>query len=216
MTLREVIERPLLRGHIHFACAIVAPFALVVLLVVAQSPAAYVSAAIFGAGLILLFSVSAAYHLVPWPAKAHAIARRVDQSTIFLAIGASYTPFCLLALPLPWGIPILVAVWTLCALGIGLKLTWPGAPLWLSVGSYLVVGWVALVTIHPLSTAISAVALAAMVGAGLLYSLGALAYATRWPNPIPRLIGHHEVFHLLVAAASAVLYGVVALEVLPS
>ena len=62
----------------------------------------------------------------------------------------------------------------------------------------------------------SAAALGAMIVAGLLYSLGALAYATHWPNPFPRLIGHHEVFHLLVAAASIVLYGVVALEVLPS
>jgi hemolysin III len=216
MTLREVIERPLLRGHIHLACALVAPFALGVLLIVAQTPAAYVSATVFGLGLILLFSVSAAYHLVPWPPRAHPIARRIDQSTIFLAIGASYTPFCVHALAPTWGIPILVTVWTLCLAGVALKVTWPGAPVWLGVGSYLVVGWVALVTIQPLSTAMSAAALGAMIAAGLLYSLGALAYATHWPNPFPRLIGHHEVFHLLVAAASVVLYGVVALEVLPS
>ncbi|MGH2608406.1 MAG: PAQR family membrane homeostasis protein TrhA [Tepidiformaceae bacterium] len=216
MTLRDVIDRPLLRGHVHLACAIVAPFALALLLVLARSPVAYVSAAIFGAGLILLFSVSAAYHLVPWPPRGRAIVKRIDHSTIFLAIGASYTPFCLQALPLPWGIPVLAVVWTMCAAGIALKIAWPSAPRWLSVGSYLMVGWVALLTVHPLSSALSFAALTAIVVAGGLYSLGALAYAARWPNPIPRYFGHHEVFHTLVSAASFVLYAVVAIEVLPS
>jgi hemolysin III len=111
---------------------------------------------------------------------------------------------------------LLAVVWTLCVAGVGLKVTWPSAPRWLSVGSYLLVGWLALVTIQPLSAALSAAALVAMVVAGALYSLGALAYAARWPNPVPRVFGHHEVFHVLVAAASFVLYAVVAVEVLPS
>ncbi len=216
MTLRDGLDRPLLRGHVHLVCAIVAPLALALLLVVADSPAAYVGASIFGAGLILLFSVSAAYHLVPWQRSARSVAKRIDHSAIFLAIGASYTPFCLQVLPLAWGVPVLSVVWTLCAAGIVLKVAWAAAPRWLSVGSYLLVGWLALVTVYPLSTALSLAALGSLLAAGVLYSLGALAYATRWPNPVPRIFGHHEVFHLLVAGASSVLYAVIAIEVLPS
>jgi hemolysin III len=98
MTLREAMDRPLLRGHVHLACAIIAPFGLAYLLVLADSARAYVGAAIFGAGLVLLFSVSAAYHLVPWSAGVREVVRRMDHSTIFVAIAALYTPFCLQSL----------------------------------------------------------------------------------------------------------------------
>src|SRR5688572_14219569 len=100
MAMMVTFDRPRLRGWVHFACALVAPLALVVLLLIADSPRAYVGAAIFGIGLLLLFSVSAAYHLAPWSQRARRIVSRLDQSTIFLAIGASYTPFCLQALTL--------------------------------------------------------------------------------------------------------------------
>ena len=216
MSPQAALDRPLLRGHVHLVCAIVAPFALALLLVLANSPAAYAGAAIFGAGLILLFSVSAAYHLAPWPPSARAIVKRIDHSAIFLAIAAFYTPFCLQSLSLEWGIPVLAMVWALSAVGVALNVGWPSQPRWLSTASYLAVGWLALITIYPLTTALPLTALAAMVIAGALYSLGALAYAARWPNPVPRYFGHHEIFHTLVAAATATLYAVVALEVLPS
>lgn len=207
------IERPKLRGWVHFACALAAPFALVGLILAARSPTGYVGAAIFGAGLVLLFSVSSAYHLLPWRERARRVVGRIDHSTIFVAIAAFYTPFCLGTLSLAWGIPLLAVVWTLAAAGIALKVGWPRAPRPVGVGAYLAVGWLALVGGYPLSRALPVEAVVAIVGAGLLYSAGALAYATRWPNPAPRYFGHHEVFHVCVAAASVVLYGVVAFEV---
>ena len=91
-----------------------------------------------------------------------------------------------------------------------MKMAWPSAPKWLSVACYLVVGWVAVTGIGPLSEALPARAIVLLVVAGILYSVGAIIYAVRWPNPLPRFVGHHEIFHLMVTVASVMLYGVVA------
>jgi hemolysin III len=207
--------KPLLRGYLHLALALLMPAALVYLLLVASSPAAYVGAAVFGAGLLLLFSISAAYHIAPWPAVARRVVARFDHSTIFVAIAACYTPFCLQTLSLAWGIPILSVAWSLALAGVLLKITWIGAPRWLGLACYLAAGWLALIPAAPLSGSLSGAAMLGLLGAGILFSLGGIAYAARWPDLAPRYFGHHEVFHALVGAGAVVLYCVVALEVLP-
>lgn len=211
-----MVPRPILRGYIHLVCAVLAPFALAYLLLVAESPRAFVGAAIFGAGLTLLFTVSAAYHLAPWTPRARAVVGRIDHSTIFIAIAATYTPFCLVSLNTPLGISILAIAWALAGAGVLLKVTWPRTPRWLSVSSYLVVGWLGVIAVPPLTEALSPAALSLLFLSGILYSLGAFAYAARWPNPMPRVFGHHEVFHVMVSAASLVMYAIVAVSVLPA
>jgi len=197
----------------HLVAAIFAPFALVALLLVASSPRAYVSGAIFGVGLILLFGTSAAYHLVPWrPAKA--VLKRADHSTIFVFIAATYTPFCLLVLGDAWGIPLLTAVWLSTAAGIALRVGWADVPRWLGVGLYLGLGWLALVAVWPFVQRAPEI-LPALVAGGLLFSLGGVVYALRRPDHFPRVFGYHEVFHLLVILGAAINYGVIAGYVLP-
>ena len=205
--------RPALRGVSHLVAAIGAPPALVALLFVAQSPRAYVGGAIFGAGLILLFGTSAAYHLLPWR-SAKTVLKRADHATIFVFIAATYTPFCLKVLGDAWGIPLLVAVWSSAALGVVIKVVRPDAPRWLSVGLYLGVGWMALVAAWPLAQRAPEV-LPGLLAAGLLFSLGSAVYALRRPDPFPRIFGYHEIFHLLVVAGVAINYGLVAGYVLP-
>ncbi len=205
--------RPLLRGVSHLAAAILAPFAVVALLLAASSPRAYVSGAIFGVGLSLLFGTSAAYHLVPWR-SARAILQRVDHSTIFVFIAATYTPFCLLVLGDAWGIPLLVAVWLATAVGIVLRVGWADVPRWLGVGLYLGLGWLALVAAWPFAQRAPEV-LPVLVAAGLLFSLGGVVYALRRPDPFPRVFGYHEVFHLLVILGVIINYGLIAGYVLP-
>jgi hemolysin III len=200
--------RPVLRGVSHLVAAIVAPPALVVLLLIAASPRAYAGGAIFGAGLILLFGTSAAYHLLPWR-SVKAILKRADHATIFVFIAATYTPFCLNVLGDAWGIPLLIAVWSSAALGVVLKVAWPDVPRWLGVGLYLMVGWLALVAAWPLAHRAPEV-LPGLVAAGLLFSLGSVVYALRRPDPFPRIFGYHEIFHLLVVAGVAIDYGLVA------
>jgi hemolysin III len=207
--------RPLLRGYIHLAAALVSPFALLWLLHIADSPRAYVGAAIFGASIILLFSTSASYHLMPrWP-RVKAAMRRVDHATIFVAVAGLYAPFCLQALGLAWGISLLSVVGGLALVGAVMKLTWPNAPSWLNLGCYLAVGWVGVVAVFELPHVLTARAVLLLVVAGALYSAGGVFFAARWPNPRARVFGHHELFHTFVVMATAVLYVVVAADVLP-
>ena len=200
--------RPVLRGVSHLVAAIVAPPALVALLLIAASPRAYVGGAIFGAGLILLFGTSAAYHLLPWR-SVKAVLKHADHATIFVFIAATYTPFCLGVLGDAWGIPLLVAVWSSAALGAVLKVARPELPRWLGVGLYLGLGWLALVAAWPLAQRAPEV-LPGLLAAGLLFSLGSAVYALRRPDPFPRIFGYHEIFHLLVIAGVAINYGLVA------
>jgi hemolysin III len=185
------------------------------LLLAADSPRGYVGGAVFGASLVLLFTTSASYHLVPWLPRLRPIARRIDHSMIFVAVAGFYTPFCLQVLGVAWGIPLLVTVWVLAAAGITLKQAWPSAPAWLSLGAYLCIGWVALVALVPLAAGLSPLAMAGLVTSGVLYSVGGVIFATGRPSLAPRVFGHHEVFHSLVAVGSAVLLCVVMTDVLP-
>jgi hemolysin III len=208
-------RRPLLRGYIHLASALLMPAAFVHLLLSAGSASGYVGAAIFGTSLLLLFTTSAAYHLVPWVPSLHQVVRRLDHSMIFVAIAGIYTPFCLQVLSLPWGIPILAIVWTLAAAGITSRHLWRTSPRWFHVATYLALGWLAVVAATELAGGLPGRAIAVTVLAGLIYSAGALVYALKRPNPLPAVFGHHEVFHAAVTLATALIYGVVVTEILP-
>lgn len=200
--------RPVLRGAFHLAAAAVAPFGLLLLLLAADSARGYVSAAIFGVTLIACFAVSASYHMVPWP-LARGVLKRLDHAMIFALIAGTYTPFCLLVLNDAWGVPILAVVWSLAGVGMLLKLAWPSAPRWLSVGGYLAVGWLALVAAAPLASSLALAPLLLLLLGGAMYSLGGVVYALRRPDPFPRVFGYHEVFHVLVVAAAGVHFAVV-------
>ena len=213
---RVIPRRPLLRGAFHL-CAIPAAIAgAVLLLLLANSPRAYVGAAIFGASLILVYTTSAAYHRIPWSPRLRGLLRRLDHAMIFALIAGTYTPFCLLVLNTAWWISVLSVVWGIAAAGIILKLIWPGAPKWLSVTFYVTVGWLALVAAPKLVAWFTAGPLALLVLGGLLYTLGGVVYAVGKPNPCPRVFGYHEVFHVLVIAGSVVHYSLVAIYVLPA
>ena len=207
---------PILRGYLHLAGAIVAPFALLHLLFIADSPRGVVGGAIFGASLVILYSTSAAYHLLPLGRRFRGVIKRLDHSNIFLFIAGTYTPFVLKLMSDAWGIPVLSVVGGLALVGFITTLAAPAPPHWIRVGSYLALGWVGLAAISELLTALPGEAFAMLVLSGILFSLGGAAYATRWPDPFPRVFGYHEVFHALQVTATAVVYSVVAIYVLQS
>ena len=215
-TAPEAPPRPLLRGTLHLAAAVIAPFALALMLLIAHTPQGYVGAAIFGAALIACFSVSASYHLVPWPAVLRGAMKRVDHSMIFVLIAGTYTPFCLIVLWGAWGISMLAVVWSIAGAGVMMKMAWPSAPRPLSVAAYLAVGWVALVATVPLLSAMALPALAALALAGILCSIGGIVYGLRRPDPYPRVFGYHEVFHALVLAGVVVYFSLVTFYLLPA
>lgn len=208
MTLAN--DRPLLRGYFHLGAAIAAVFGGAVLVLLADTASAYVGGVVFAVSLIALYSVSATYHTVHWGRRMSAVLKRVDHSMIFVLIAGSYTPICLLALDRTRGISLLAVVWTIAGAGIALKVAWPDAPRWLSVGLYMATGWIGVVAASQLFAWFTVPSAALLIGAGVLYSLGGMIYGLRRPDPFPRVFGYHEVFHVLVIGGSVLDYALVA------
>ena len=206
----------LFRGYLHLVAAIAAPYALLSLLFIADSPREIVGGAIFGASLILLYSTSATLHVAPLGRRLERFVRRIDHSMIFVFIAGAYTPFALVVMGNAWGIPVLSVVGGLALAGVVVTLAAPSAPRWLRVGLYLTLGWVGIAAMPELLRALPGRALALLLLSGVLFSLGGTVYATRRPDPIPRVFGYHEVFHALQIAATVVIYSVVLFYVLPS
>jgi hemolysin III len=140
--------------------------------------------------------------------------QRVDHSMIFVFIAGSYTPICLLVLEGTKSWLLLALAWGGAAAGVVTRLAWHRAPRWLSVAAYIAVGWVGVIAVPQLFSRVGVAAGVLVIVGGALYTLGAVAYATKRPNPIPRWVGFHEVFHLLVVAAAAVQFVAVSLVVL--
>jgi hemolysin III len=161
-----------------------------------------VSFAIFGASLILLYTASTLYHLLPLSEKGVAVLRRIDHMMIYVLIAGTYTPVCLVVLKGAWGWSLLVGIWGLALVGIGLKIFWFSAPRWLSTLFYALMGWLVVVALWPLVKLVPLGGMGWMAAGGLLYTLGALIYGFKWPNLKLKWLGFHEIFHLFVLAGS--------------
>ncbi|MGE4423704.1 MAG: hemolysin III family protein [Pseudodesulfovibrio sp.] len=204
LSLRDPVS-----GLTHCIAAALAVLGTVLLIVRAASPALpwhIVTFSIFGGGMILLYTASTLYHWLPVGERGVRLLRRVDHSMIFLYIAATYTPICLIPLRGPWGWSLFGVIWGLAIGGIVMKVVWITAPRWLSTGIYLAMGWLVLVGIYPLVKAMSPASLIWLMAGGLVYSLGAVIYAFKWPDPLPRRFGFHEIFHLFVIGGSACHY----------
>jgi hemolysin III len=210
----EVIPR--LRGLLHAHAAWVAAAAAIVLVALAPTGEARVAALIYGAGLIALFSASAVYHRWRGDPRWKPWLRRLDHSTIFVFIAASYTPVGLLVLDGATQVVVLISVWAGAAAGVALSLAWISAPRWLQAACYLALGWVAVIALPQLAERVGVTPLVLLGIGGALYSVGAGVYAARRPNLWPRTFGFHEVFHTLVIAAAVVHFIAIAGWVVPS
>ena len=216
-TIAMEAPKPLMRGTLHAATALLAPFGLVLLLAIADSPSAYVGAAIFAASLCALYTTSAIYHLLPWRGWSRGLMHRLDHAMIFALIAGTYTPFCLIVLGYGgWGITMLALVWTLAGLGVLVAAAWPAAPRWLNVSLYLALGWIGVIAASEIVPALEPVEMALLALGGLLYTVGAVVYAMKWPDPHPRIFGFHEVFHVFVIAGTVVHFILIAAYILPS
>ena len=208
--------KPKLRGVLHQWAFFGSLLAGVLIVVSAPTDRARAAVTVYAASVAALFGASALYHRVDWRSvAARRWMRRLDHSMIFVLIAGTYTPFALLALDGAFALTILIAVWAGALGGIVLKLVWLDAPRWLAVALYLLLGWVATVAFPALWMALGALPASLLAAGGVLYTLGALVYALRRPDPAPAVFGFHEIFHALVVLAAALQYAVVALYVLP-
>jgi hemolysin III len=207
---------PILRGVSHFWafwCALAATIPLVAL---APSGAARGAAVVYGAGMCVLFAGSAAYHRYRCGPRLRRLLCRIDHSAIFVFIAASYTPVALLVLDGPTGWTLFAAAWAGALAGVALSLVWIGAPRLLFAATYVALGWLALMAMPELISRLPAAPLILMGVGGLLYTIGAVVYATRRPDPWPRVFGFHEVFHALVIAAAALHFVAMAGWIIPA
>jgi len=195
-----------MRGWLHlwsFFVAIAAGATLVSLAAATVSARAALGTSVYAATVLGLFGVSALYHRRLWiNAGARALMKRLDHSMIFLFIAGTYTPFALLAMPARTGAVVLAVVWGGALAGVALKLAWPHAPRWLSISVYLALGWVAVFVLPDLLANLGAATLVLLLVGGLFYTVGAVCYATRWPDPWPKVWGHHEFFHAATVVAA--------------
>ena len=192
--------KPSWRGWIHAGTFPVAIVLGIVLIVLADGVAAKVSSAVFVASSLMLFGVSALYHRFTWSPNTKRLLKRLDHANIFMLIAGSYTPITVLALPHDKSVLLLWLVWIGAGLGIAFRVLWIGAPRWLYVPLYLLLGYAALIYIVDFFSA-NAVMMTLILAGGLCYTVGAVIYGLKRPNPFPGRFGFHEIFHSLTLLA---------------
>ena len=206
--------KPRLRGVFHelgFYVALGLGFALVA---TADAGRARVAAVVFSTCVIACFGASALYHRPTWKPRIRAWLARLDHAGVYLLIAGSYTPFGLLVMSEGWAIPVLTIVWTGALAAIMLKVLWVESPKWLSATIGLGLGWLAVAAFSQLLKLPIAGVLLVATG-GLLYTGGAIVYIRRQPDPVPSVLGYHELFHVLTLAATGCMYASIAFFVLP-
>jgi hemolysin III len=202
--VRRKFREPI-SGLTHLIGAILSAAALVGALYAAAGRAGrwrIVSLVIFGLSLILLYSSSAIYHLIKAGPVIIKNLRRLDHAMVYVLIAGTYTPFCLGPLWGRLGFWALAAIWSAALLGACFSILWIGAPRWLATSLYLVMGWAIIALAGPLWQALAPGPLIWLLIGGLLYSLGAVIYVLKRPNPWPGIFGFHEIWHLFVLAGS--------------
>ncbi len=205
--LRDAVRdvKPRLRGWLHLATFPLCVVGGLVLVDLSPDATTRLATAVFAGTATLLFGISALFHRGHWSPRWYGVLRRFDHSNIFLLIAGTYTPFALTLLDDRSAKLLLSLVWGGALLGIAFRVLWIGAPRWLYLPVYVALGWAAIPWLSQFAAAGAAVLTLILLGGGL-YSLGAVVYGLRRPNPSPRWFGYHEVFHSLTIAAFAAHY----------
>ena len=202
------LARPTLRGVLHHYTFYGSLVSGAVLLWLAPTSQALVAAAVYGVSLSGLLGTSALYHRVTWSPDARRWMGRLDHAMIGVLIAGTYTPFGLLATS-PVAKWVLAVVWGGAALLMLLHLVWMGAPKWLSALVYVALGWIGVLAMPELAGEVGGLAVGLLLAGGVFYSIGAVVYALRRPDPIPAVFGYHEVFHAFVVVGAAAHYAAV-------
>jgi len=202
--------RPRLRGVSHQYAFVVASAAGAALILLAPTSRARLASLVYALALAALFGVSALYHRITWSPATRQRLRRLDHSMIFLLIAGTYTPISVLVLPGAFAAVVLATVWVAALAGVAWQVVVGRAPRWLSAALYLALGWVALATLPQLAALLAPTALALLAAGGVFYSVGAVIYALRRPDPWPRTFGYHEIFHALVILAAGAHFAMIA------
>jgi hemolysin III len=197
--------KPKLRGVSHLVGTLLAVPAAVALMGIATDERVRCGVIVYAICLVMLLGVSAFYHVPMWQPGPRARLRRVDRSMIYVFIAGTYTPL-VLVLGDRIGSAVLPAVWLAALAGIVLTLVGSNLPRYVTATPYVVLGWGAVVIMPAVKEQFGMVCFWLIAAGGLAYTIGAIAYARRKPNPWPRVFGYHEIFHMLVLLGAAAHY----------
>lgn len=206
----EVPFRPRYRGVSHRIAFHVAVIAGVILVAAAGDARARAACAVYAVFLAAMFGVSATLHRADWSPRVYSWLRRADHATIFVCIAGTYTPFSLLGLGGDAGTKLLILAWAVCGAGVLRALAWPHAPRPVTSACFVAAGWVVVAYLPAFHAAVDPMTFALVIGGGAVFTIGALIYLVRWPDPRPRVFGYHEVFHLFIIAGCACHFAAVA------
>jgi hemolysin III len=208
-------QRPTLRGVSHLVAFVAVIPIGIVLGLAADNPVERAGAVAFAASVTAMFGASALYHRVMWRPRIRPWIRRLDHAMIFTLIAGTYTPFGLVVLRGSWRISILAVVWSGAGVAILVKFAWVNAPKWVAASIAIALGWVGGIVFPQIVGRIGVGGAMLLLVGGVGYTLGAIVYALKRPDPVPAVFGYHEIFHALVVAAVACQYVAVAFFVLP-
>jgi hemolysin III len=203
--LGDALGRPRMRGWLHlyaFGVSIVGGVVLVSLAATRPGWASFWSTVVYAVTVCGLFGVSALYHRKLWGPRGYAVMKRLDHSMIFVFIAGTYTPLCVMLLDSRTAETLLAVVWGGALGGVALKMLRPGSPKWLAVPLYIALGWVSVFALPDILHTGGVTVVTLLAVGGLAYTVGAVFYAAKRPNPWPGTFGHHELFHALTLVAA--------------
>jgi hemolysin III len=213
--IASVPTKPVLRGWLHVVAFATCSVLVVILVTTADSATARISLTVYGVGILAMLGVSSLYHRCRWGERAHAIVARLDHSAIYLAIAGTYTPVAILTLDGWTRVAILAISWSGAVVGSSLIWTSLRVPRALFTALYVVVGWAALVALPQLFSALGGTGFGLVIGGGVAYTVGAVVYGLRRPDPWPRVFGFHEVFHACTVVGVGTHLAAIGLVVVP-
>jgi hemolysin III len=209
-TITAPAVKPLLRGYFHQIAFFVALVSCAILLVMASNNRSLLAMAVYSLSLCGLFAVSALYHRVQWSEKRRVWMRRLDHSFIFILIWGTGVPICMFALSPEHRTKVFAAISIAAAVGVFQSLFWVRAPKWISSPLYVFVGWMVVPYISEIQQALGTERVALLLLGGIFYTVGAIVYGLKRPNPFPKTFGYHEIFHILVIVGAAFHFAVIA------
>ncbi len=203
MTTEAPKQRPRLRGYFHQEAFFLFLGLCIFLIVSSPGLMKTLSSLVYSFSLLFLFGISAIYHRVHWEPGPRAVMKRLDHSAIFVLIAGSFTPICLLALPDLISARLMKVIWFLAFFGILKSVFWVNAPKWLNAILYVGMGWIAAPYIPELNVALGTTRVVLILAGGVVYTVGGVFYALRWPKLSPQTFGFHELFHIFTIIAAA-------------
>lgn len=194
--------KPQFRGYIPQIAFFIAVCCCFLLMVQTKEMKALIPNAVYSLTLIGMYGISTLYHRVLWNRRQYLIMKSIDHSAIFALIAGTATPICLLGLKNESGFLLLSLLWGIAAFGMLVTFFWAQSPKWVRAFLYVILGWLVIPYYSEIKSHLGITEVHFLLAGGIFYTLGALAYAFKWPNPFPEVFGYHEIFHVLIVIAS--------------